>query len=111
MIYSAHLCGCFLYYIGNFVTRFNIEESWLDKSELSSKSMPEQYINCVYYSVLTMITAGIAQIDGPIQKLFSIFLVIIVSGIFGYFISTIGIILQDMSKLKMDLKYIFSFLY
>ena len=82
-------------------------DSWLIKANLLDKSWYERYISCVYFSILTMVTAGIADIQEPIQRTFSLFIVITLAGVFAYSISTIGIILQDMDKLGESLKFKF----
>ena len=54
-----------------------------------------------------MITVGVIDIDSTSEKAISIFIVIILSGTFAYSISTIGIILQERNKIKLDLKLIY----
>ena len=107
ILFSAHICGCLWYFLGEITFRKGYEESWLIKAGLADHNeinWPERYISSVYLSVLTMITVGIAEINAPIQKFISIFIVLILAGIFAYSISIVGIVLQDMNKIDMDLK-------
>ena len=52
-----------------------------------------------------MITVGIINTNNPIEKSFSIFLVLMLSGVFAYSINTIGQIVQDMNVNENILKY------
>ncbi len=51
-----------------------------------------------------MITVGIINTQSTNEKLFSIFISILLSMTFAYSINTIGIILQDFSKDENELK-------
>ena len=107
VIYSAHIFGCFWHRLGKFILEYRIETSWLEKENLVDKDWLVRYINCVYFTILTMITVGIANMGDFVEKIFSIFIFLFVSGIFGYTISTIQIILNDMNKVEYDLKFFF----
>ena len=52
-----------------------------------------------------MITAGIINTNSIPEKFISTFVVLILAGVFAYAISTIGIIMQDMSKNDYELKF------
>ena len=51
-----------------------------------------------------MITVGVITTHNPLEKLISIFIMLILAGIFGYSLNTIGIILQDYYKSNNELK-------
>ena len=106
IFYVIHVIGCLTHFIGSLLHSNGDHKTWLNKANLIDKDWKERYINSVYYSVLTMITAGHYTTDSLYEKIFSIFSVIILSSTFAYSINTIGIILQEMNKNESELKYI-----
>lgn len=58
------------------------------------------YINAIYYSVITMLTIGYGDITPVtnVEKIYIILFAFIACGIFAYSINSIGIIVQDFSK-------------
>jgi hypothetical protein len=57
----------------------------MQKVEIDKNSWTTQYINSLYFSVVTMITIGFGDITptNSLEKLFSIFVMLISSGMFG----------------------------
>ena len=61
-------------------------------------------MNSVYFAVLTMITVGIINTNNTVEQFISIFVVLMLSGVFAYSINTIGIILKDINESSNELK-------
>ena len=79
--------------------------TWIHINDLLNESDEVKYINAFFYSVLTMITVGHFKIISPIEKLFSIIIVLMLSGAFAYSLNRIGNILEYMFKSEVELKY------
>ena len=54
-----------------------------------------------------MITVGHISTNSHIEKGISIFIVLVLSGIFAYSINTIGVILQELNKNDQEIRLIF----
>ena len=52
-----------------------------------------------------MITVGFIDTDSHTEKLFSIFIMLILNCVFAYSINSVGTIIQDMSKEEKELKF------
>lgn len=90
----AHLCGCGFIY----VTKFNVDNdsslTWLKKYNFDSLQWQEQYLQCLYFAFITMITVGYGDIT-PVsleEKIYVILMTLISCGQFAYSINTIGTI-------------------
>ena len=104
VVFINHLCACLWHLISVWQIELGSNRSWLSLHNLVDESYINRYINAAYYSVLTMITAGIINTNNDVEKFISIIIVLVLAGIFAYAISTIGIILQDMNKNESELK-------
>ena len=107
ILYIAHVCGCVWHFTAVYeINHLNSNQTWLNFSNLIEAKWHARYINCLYYSVLTMITVGHITTDSNLEKSVSIFLVLVLSLVFAYSINTIGLIFQDMNKIDTDIKYL-----
>ena len=86
---------------------YGSQTTWIHNQNLILESNYVRYINCLYYSVLTMITVGHFNITSSTEKGLSVILVLILSGAFAYSLNQIGIILEFMFKSEMELKFKF----
>ena len=104
VIYLAHLCGCAWHFIAIQEIKMGYSITWIHKNDLLNEGSLVRYINALYYSVLTMITVGHVSTDSHTEKAASIFLVLILSGIFAYSLSSISNLVQEISKNNQELK-------
>ena len=106
VLYLTHIFGCILHSISYLQVSRGSNNTWLNIHNLIDENWFVRYVNSVYFAVLTMITVGYPNTNSLVDKISSIFILIILSSVFGYAISIIGIILQEMNKIESDLKLI-----
>ena len=111
ILYSAHIFGCLTYYIGAYLLNSGNFDGWLVLHNIYDKTIEEKYIESLYFTVLTMITAGSIQTKSKIEKLILTFIVIITTGIFAYSINTVGNILVEINKNENEIKFNNFFIY
>ena len=111
ILYVAHICGCIWHFISIWQISHGHNDTWLNLHDLVGSPWIVRYIDALYYAVLTMITTGIINTNNFTEKCFSIFIVLVLSGLFAYAISVIGIILGEMNKNENELRFDFYFNY
>ena len=117
IIYLAHICGCCFFQLAKFeIQYFSSENTWLHSKNLINSNWKSQYVNSIYFAVVTMITVGYGDISpqNDNEKVFAIFIMITSWIIFGFSLNRIGQILTEIMKegkiLKLKFIYIFSLL-
>lgn len=89
MLSIAHWTAC----IWNIIELYDneINESWMKRYGVSNEDWIIKYISAIYFSVTTMTTIGYGDITPKtqIELLFSIFAMVLASGIFGYSMSSL----------------------
>ncbi|KAL4470019.1 hypothetical protein ABPG73_016755 [Tetrahymena malaccensis] len=94
----AHLVGCSFRFVGLMEISQGFEKTWLGDG--SQNYWVYEYVNCIYWAVVTMVTLGYGDII-PItiaERFFTIFIVLISCGVFGYCINQVGMIIQSIGK-------------
>ena len=74
----------FLYYDNKNI------DTWLNFHNLVNEEWYIRYINSLYYTVLTMITVAYIETKSHTEKACSIFIVLVLSGVFAYTLNAIG---------------------
>ena len=114
-IFTAHICGCLWFFIANWQISKGKTDTWINNHHIYGKHWSIQYLESLYYATLTMITASSFNIHSPIEKIFSLFIVLALSFIFAYLVNTIGTILNQINKekfldkVKIKIYYMFHF--
>ena len=97
IIYLGHLCGCAYFELAILQ---NSEQTWLHSKNLINVNWQSQYINSLYFAVVTIITVGFGDVhpQNDVEKVFTIFIMIFSWISFGFILNSIGQILSEMLK-------------
>ncbi|CAD8195699.1 unnamed protein product [Paramecium pentaurelia] len=107
IIFVAHMCSCAWHLLGKIeVDVYGDNNSWLIHYGYYDKPWQTRYIVSIYWSVITTLTVGYGDIvpQTSIEQLFVVIIAMIICGVFGYSISTIGEILKNLEEKKGQFK-------
>ena len=101
--FLAHWCACgWQYMILNIDT-----DNWSRQdSDLNINSREDQYIAALYFSMTTMLTVGFGDIipNTSLERLYTIFLMVMGGGVLGYALNRISTILQTLEDEKVKIR-------
>ncbi|CAD8110775.1 unnamed protein product [Paramecium primaurelia] len=107
IIFVAHMCSCAWHLLGKIeVDVYGDNNSWLIHYGYYDEPWHTRYIVSIYWSVITTLTVGYGDIvpQTSIEQLFVVIIAMIICGVFGYSISTIGEILKNLEEKKGQFK-------
>jgi len=97
-----HLICCVWLMLALYSLRFYGSESqtWLKLHDLDNQTWYIQYLYSLYWAVATMMTVGYGDIvpQNSIETLYATVTIIFGCGVYGYYLNTVGILLQDIHK-------------
>lgn len=98
----AHVFACFWYLIGTYPPE---KKSWLTVYGLESSSWDHQYLNSLYWSLVTMVTVGYGDItpQNNLEKIFCIIAMLVGFTIFGFTLGNLGDIIHKMNANEQEL--------
>ena len=99
ILFVSHFCACAWYYVGQLEIQYNMH-SWIKHYGLAGETKGTLYINCLYWSTITILTVGYGDISPQTnyEKIFCIIMTLITIGVFGYAINNIGQIFREMEE-------------
>lgn len=94
----AHLSGCIFHEIADSELRSD-PTNWLMQWADSNAPVYERYIDALYWAFTTMITVGYGEIvpSTTKERIYTVFIMAVACGVFGYFVNTIGYIFNQIS--------------
>ena len=95
----AHVGGCVFHIIA--WTRSKDEpDTWLRLYPGDTSSVAERYVVSVYWAFTTMITVGYGDIvpTNFSERIYTIIIMVVAGGVFGYSLNTIGSIINEISE-------------
>ncbi|KAL4426566.1 hypothetical protein ABPG74_012326 [Tetrahymena malaccensis] len=103
---SIHIFGCGFHYVGIYSEQKGIQNNWLRQNDLLNTSAGEQYINSIYFTMISMCTIGYGDIH-PLnyyEKIYVLGMAFISCGLFAFSVNLIGSIIQDIQKKTKDFR-------
>ncbi|CAD8141478.1 unnamed protein product [Paramecium octaurelia] len=95
IIITCHFCACLWGLLGELQIQQN-SYSWLTHYGIDGQVWTKKYIFSIYYCTITTLTIGYGDItpQTDIEKIYSILLALLVCGVLGYSVSTVGNIIK-----------------
>ena len=98
MLILINLCSCIWYSIALFEIERGSTLTWIHNHDLIDEGKLLKYISAFHLSVLTMCTAGHFSVNSINEKIVSIIVTFILTGVFAVGLNEIGFILNYMHK-------------
>jgi hypothetical protein len=104
IIFVGHFCACAWHYLAVIeFENLGLSNTWLVAQGIQEEEYLTKYIYSLYWSTITILTVGYGDLV-PVtnqEKLFVIITALIICGVFGYSISSIGEIFKQLQEKKM----------
>lgn len=108
MICIAHWFACIWHFIALYESDANYD-TWLQVQGIQNEEWIIKYIYSVYWAITTMVTVGYGDItpSTPIEKIYTIFCMLLACGVFGYIMNRIGSIFSSFDENSFEYKFFF----
>ncbi|CAD8187429.1 unnamed protein product [Paramecium pentaurelia] len=100
LLYILHLFSCIWFYFSSI----SIEDSWIRFNELEDKNWEEQYLQALYFAVVTMLTIGYGDMvpKNVIEKIVTMVFVLGACLWVSYSVNFIGSIIDDITQNQVE---------
>lgn len=100
IVFIAHWCACIWYLIGLHPGNGDDGQSWILTYGLEESRTDQKYVKSLYWSIATLLTVGYGDIvaTNMSEQIYSIFVMLLGSGIIGLSMNKIGEILQQINS-------------
>ncbi|CAD8049359.1 unnamed protein product [Paramecium primaurelia] len=105
IIITCHFCACLWGLLGELQIQQN-SYSWLTHYGIDGEIWTKKYIYSIYYCTITTLTIGYGDItpQTDLEKIYSILLALLVCGVLGYSVSTVGNIIKLLQDKDQEYK-------
>ncbi|CAK66966.1 unnamed protein product (macronuclear) [Paramecium tetraurelia] len=99
LLFVSHCCACLWNLIGQMQQDAG-NYSWLDSKGIVDAQWDSRYIHSLYFTTVTTLTVGYGDIvpQSDLERIFVILMAMVICGLFGYTISSIGNILRQLTE-------------
>ncbi|CAD8109287.1 unnamed protein product [Paramecium sonneborni] len=99
VLFVSHFCAC----LWNLIGEIEIDKgqnSWLNTKNIVEAEWSTKYIHAFYFSTITTLTIGYGDIvpQTDLERIYVIIMAMVICGLFGYTISSIGNILKQLTE-------------
>ncbi|CAK93714.1 unnamed protein product (macronuclear) [Paramecium tetraurelia] len=100
LLYILHLFSCIWFYFSSI----SIEDSWIRFNDLEDKNWEEQYLEALYFAVVTMLTIGYGDMvpKNAIEKIVTMVFVLGACLWVSYSVNFIGSIIDDITQNQVE---------
>ncbi|CAD8101966.1 unnamed protein product [Paramecium sonneborni] len=99
ILITCHFCACMWAFLGETQIQYG-EHSWILHYQINDSNWTVKYVYSFYYSAITTLTIGYGDITPQTipEKIYTIFLALLVCGVLGYSVSTVGEIIKQLQE-------------
>ncbi|CAD8107182.1 unnamed protein product [Paramecium primaurelia] len=100
LLYILHLFSCIWFYFSSI----RVEDSWIRFNEIENKDWEEQYLQALYFAVVTMLTIGYGDMvpKNAIEKIVTMVFVLGACLWVSYSVNFIGSIIDDITQNQVE---------
>ncbi|CAD8200402.1 unnamed protein product [Paramecium pentaurelia] len=105
VLFVSHFCACLWNLIGENELNQG-QNSWLIAKNITEAEWSTKYIHAFYFSTITTLTIGYGDIvpQTDVERIYVIIMAMVICGLFGYTISSIGNILKQLTEKEQQFK-------
>ncbi|CAD8115513.1 unnamed protein product [Paramecium sonneborni] len=100
LLYILHLFSCIWFYFSSI----RVEDSWIRFNDIEDKDWEEQYLQALYFAVVTMLTIGYGDMvpKNAIEKIVTMVFVLGACLWVSYSVNFIGSIIEDITQNQVE---------